>query len=403
MTTNLLNPEQRRLGAVALLLGIVLWCISITASPGSVLLALAVGWLIYLFAQSAVLAHTQGHAVELTSEQFPDIYAQWITCCEKLKIQTPPRIYLVRGTRFLHTFSVPFFKKTRVLVRSDVFDSLDHETDAVRFYLGHVLGRLHTEQNLLLAFLRWPALLLPLLGAAYARARENSCDRYGRACCASPEAAVRALLGCSSVGQPWQHLNVAKYIEQLAHTRGFWASFHELIADSGWSVKRAAFLMDAPLAPAARNPFAYLLALGVPYFGRLSLGLRCLLSLYLVFLALTVMALLFPSYAARLYVNPQRMQLNHAIEASQPARDAVASYYQLYQRMPESLESVGVRPRLMDGSTMLLDTKRNTFNLATSQGSIIFTASLDPQGRLTWSCTAGQGINPNALPDTCQP
>jgi hypothetical protein len=39
-------------------------------------------------------------------------------------------------------------------------------------------------------------LWLPLIGAAYSRAKESTCDRHGPACCASPDVAARAGGAC---------------------------------------------------------------------------------------------------------------------------------------------------------------------------------------------------------------
>ena len=61
--------------------------------------------------------------------------------------------------------------------------------------------------------LRWIP-LLPLLGAAYSRACESTCDRHGLACSGSPEGAARALAALSAGAERWQQLNVATYVDQ---------------------------------------------------------------------------------------------------------------------------------------------------------------------------------------------
>ena len=44
---------------------------------------------------------------------------------------------------------------------------------------------------------------LPLIGAAYSRAREYTCDLHGLACCPNPEHAARAIAAISAGGKRW--------------------------------------------------------------------------------------------------------------------------------------------------------------------------------------------------------
>jgi type II secretory pathway pseudopilin PulG len=113
-----------------------------------------------------------------------------------------------------------------------------------------------------------PASFLPLVGAAYHRACESTCDNYGAACCDDTEDAVRGLSALAAGGRRWQDLNVQEYLHQAGETSGFWMSFHELIGDYPWLVKRVARVSAwgdgrAPQVP-GRNPLAYVFALFVP-------------------------------------------------------------------------------------------------------------------------------------------
>jgi Zn-dependent protease with chaperone function len=74
--------------------------------------------------------------------------------------------------------------------------------------------------------LRWPVLWLALLGAAYSRARESTCDLHGLACSTSPAAAARSLSALSAGSDGWKDLNLVAYQERLKNTSGFWMSFH---------------------------------------------------------------------------------------------------------------------------------------------------------------------------------
>jgi hypothetical protein len=36
------------------------------------------------------------------------------------------------------------------------------------------------------------------------------------------------------------------------------------------------------------------------------------------------------------------------------------------------------------------------------EGQLVFTPAVDEQGRITWSCTNGEGIKPTQLPSSCK-
>src|SRR5690606_20594287 len=177
-----------------------------------------------------------------------------------------PQAYVLNGDGGLNAFATRFLGLQYVVLMSDVVDAMEGHADGVRFYIGHELGHLRMK-HLTGRLLRWPVLWLPLLGAAYARAQESTCDRHGLACSKTPEGAARALAALAAGSERWKNLNLAAYRDQVRHSRGFWMSFHELISGYPWLTKRAARVMnpDAPLP--RRNPFAYLPAAFIPYTG----------------------------------------------------------------------------------------------------------------------------------------
>jgi hypothetical protein len=127
-------------------------------------------------------------------------------------------------------------------------------------------------------------------------------------------------------------------------------SFHELISGYPWLTKRAARVSDERAAPPARNPFAYLFAIFVPFGGRLGGGFSFLILVYIigVFAAIAIPA--YKDYTAR-------AKLNAVVIESQPARDKLVAYYLSNQRIPDTLETAGVEDKLADGSPLSLDPK----------------------------------------------
>lgn len=391
----LVYPRERTLGAITLVLGTLVWLGLILGTFGVALIVLAVGFVLYLFAQSALIAHIKGNGVELSERQFPDLHAQFVACCDRLQITTRPQAFVLNGNGGLNAFATKFLGTQYVVLYSDVVDAMREHTDGVRFYIGHELGHLRMKHLHIGHLLRWPVLWLPLIGAAYSRARESTCDRHGLACSASPEGAARALAALAAGSERWKQLDVAAYLTQTKHTSGFWMSFHELTAGYPWLTKRAARVMDTNAPMPKRNGFAYLLAVFIPYAGRLGGGFGLLILVYVIAVLAAIALPAYQDYTVKAKVSA-------AIGESQSVRDALGSYYQTNQKVPETLDALGIGSPLASGNALSLDPNNMALTVSTEKGPLIFTPSTDDQGRITWDCTGGEGLKAAQLPPPCR-
>jgi len=389
----LIYPRERTLGMITLVLGLLVWVVLLVGTFGGALLMLAVGFLLYLFAQSALIAHIKGNGVELSETQFPDLHAHFAACCDRLNMPERPKAYVIAGNGTLNAFATRFLGLQYVVLMSDVIDAMDKHTEGVRFYMGHELGHLRLR-HLSGHLFRWPVLWLPLLGAAYSRAKESSCDRHGLACCTSPASAAHALAALSAGAKRWAKLDPGSYLRQSAGTNGFWMSFHELVAGYPWLTKRFARVMDTNAPAPRRNGFAYVLALFVPYAGRLGAGFGFLLSVYIVGVLAAVALPAYNDYKIR-------AELQSVVAQSRGARDALAHFYESSQQVPDSLSRIGVGSTLPDGSHLSLDTRRMLLTVSTTRGELIFVPRV-AEGHVLWSCTNGERIKPTQLPASCR-
>ncbi|MES2017816.1 MAG: M48 family metalloprotease [Pseudomonadota bacterium] len=391
----LVYPRERTLGAITLALGLLFWLFLILGTVGIALLMLLVGFVLYLFAQSTLIAHIKGNGVELSERQFPELFAQFAACCDRLEIKNRPEVYILNGNGGLNAFATKFLGTQFVVLFSDVVDAMDEHPDGVRFYIGHELGHLrmgHLSGHLV----RWPALWLPLLGAAYARAKESTCDRHGLACSSSPEGAARSLAALSAGVKRWKDIDVATYVGQASHSSGFWMSFHELTTGYPWLTKRVARVADTSAAPAPRNFFAYVLALFVPYAGRMGAGFGMIMMVYIVGV---LAAVALPAYSD--YMG--KTQMSAAYTDGARAKSAVTAYYNEKQAMPASLDAVGVASQLPNGTHLALDPASMTITVTTRQNQeLVFTPSKDAEGYVVWQCSGGEGTRINQLPRQCQ-
>ena len=390
----LVYPHERTLGTITLVLGILVWLGLIVGTFGAALIAIAVGFVLYLFIQSTLIAHIKGNGVELTEAQFPDLHAQFSASCDRLQMKNRPQAYILNGNGGLNAFATKFLGTQYVVLLSDVVDAMSKHADGVRFYIGHELGHLRMK-HLSGHLLRWPVLWLPLLGAAYSRARESTCDRHGLACSGSPEGAARALSALSAGAERWKEIDVAAYRRQVDHSSGFWMSFHELIAGYPWLTKRVARVMDIEEPMPRRNGFAYLLAVFVPYAGRLGGGFGLLILIYIIGVLAAIAIPAYQDYTVK-------AKISAAVVDSQGVREALGNYYQLNQQIPESLAALGIPPQLANGTRLSLDPRGMVLTVTTQQGALIFTPSANANGRIIWNCINGEGIKPTQLPPSCR-
>ena len=391
---DLVYPRERVLGAITLVLGLVGWLVLIVGTVGIALVVVLLGFVVYLFAQSALIAHIKGNGVELSAEQFPDLYADFVACCERLKMERRPKAYVLNGNGGLNAFATKFLGTQYIVLLSDIADAMEQYAGGVRFYLGHELGHLRMK-HLSTTFFRWPVLWLPLIGAAYSRARESTCDRHGLACAGTPEEGARALAALSAGTKRWRNLDVNAYQRQLAATSGFWMSFHELIAGYPWLTKRAARVLDSKARLPGRNPLAYVLALFVPFAGRLGAGFATLILVYIVGVGAAIAIPAYQDFTIR-------AQLAQAMDESSEARDALAQYFEQRQEVPESLEAVGVSAELPNDVRLELNPRGMILTVMTRRGRLVFTPARTDEGRIVWNCGGGEGTRVQHLPLSCR-
>ena len=214
------NEEQRF--RLMLVWSLLVWGALLLITFGLALVYLLFGFLFYCIAQSALISYIKGNGVRITEEQFPDLKQQISACCRKLGLDEEPQACLMQMGGMLNAFATRFLGRHFLVLYSDVVDGLADNPDALNFYIGHI-----KRKHLHWATIPMPASALPLIGPAYSRAREYTCDRHGLAVLAAG-------------GKRARMMNHRAYVDQAGQTEGFWMSFHELVGDYPWLVKRMA-------------------------------------------------------------------------------------------------------------------------------------------------------------------
>jgi Zn-dependent protease with chaperone function/type II secretory pathway pseudopilin PulG len=399
-------PRDRALTALSMAIGILIWAgivaavsragiQAVAATLGGIISALVIGSIAYVFAKSAAIAHLRGNATEVTEYQLPDLYKQLAVCCEALHVPKIPAMYVQNGNGVMNAFATWFLGRKYVILLSAVVDAMEGNPNGVRFYIGHELGHLLRHDHALLALLRWPALRLPLLGAAFSRARESTCDRHGLACSQSPEVAARSLAALSAGAKSWANVSLEGYRRQVAAGKGFWMSFHELVSSYPWTGKRVIRVLDPNPKIPRRNPLSYLLAMFVPYAGRMGAGIGLLLYVYLVGVIAAIAIPAYQNYTIRAV-------LATAATESQSARQRLADYYLSEKAIPQTLNEAGVADHLPNEVQLSLDPQHMVLTVHTLRGDLIFTPRRGSAGQIIWSCSGGQGVKSEQLPPLCR-
>jgi len=333
----LLYKHEKSLFTISCIIAALFWLILILGTFGLVFFYLLIGYLFFLFAHSAFITHLKGNGVRLTEEQYPDLYASLAKNSEKVGLHHVPEAYLLR-TDFFNALATRFRGRNFVVLFSDVVDALDSQPGAIDFYIGHELGHLHRKHLQWAPFLFFAA-WLPLLGAAYRRSQEYTCDRYGAMCCSDDADVIAAISTMSAGDTRWTSLNLEAYLKQINDTGGFWMSFNELNNDYPWLSKRMAaalsFRQGKDISFPSRHGFAWFLSAFIPRFGG-GAGLSVIVMIAIVGV---LAAVAIPAYQEYIEKADYEIETSEYESATSPAKLDVEQAYQVALTLQDNVTS----------------------------------------------------------------
>ena len=266
--------KERTLFGIAAAISAVAWLaigISVIGLAYSALVAIGV-----LMAHALLLAHVTGNGVRVSSAQLPEIWQKVQEASRKLGMATPPEVYVVQAGGILNAFATKLLSRRFVILYSDLVDACEigaaGAVTELDFVIGHEVGHL-AAGHLAWQWFLLPARIVPLLGPAYSRAREYTCDRCGHAVTGNLEVSSRALAVLAAGGRAGRRVNLDTFVEQVDETGRFWMAIYELNASHPFLSKRVAALRAASglvsRASSSRPVLAYPLA---PFLGVLGAG-----------------------------------------------------------------------------------------------------------------------------------
>jgi Zn-dependent protease with chaperone function/competence protein ComGC len=222
---------------------------------------------LFWIANGLLVAHLRSEAVRVSERQMPALHAAFLDVCARLGLQQPPALYLLQSGGALNAFATRHSGRNFVVVYSDLIDALGADTPEMRFVLGHEIGHIksrHLAKQIALA----PGMFFPLIGPAYRRSWESSCDLHGAFATNNPEASMRAMLALAGGKEAGRTLDPREFAAQNRAERGFFISLHELTSTYPTLSRRTADLealsTGASYPSPPRHPMAFFLALFMP-------------------------------------------------------------------------------------------------------------------------------------------
>ena len=182
-------------------------------------------------------ASVRGTAVQLSPQQFPDLFGTAEDFARTLGLRRRPELFLANGNGALNAFAAQATGYDYVVLSNELFANLHNRNhDGLRFILGHELGhiRLHHVSlwyQVAVAYTQ----LIPLLGPLLSRLREYSCDRHGAYL--SPLGATGLVL-LASGRYTETDVDLDELLRQGRRLRGFWIGLAQLVRSHPFTVRR---------------------------------------------------------------------------------------------------------------------------------------------------------------------
>ncbi len=289
--SNLTLAKEDKYFTFVLIISILVW-LGLLISIFGIFYAGLFGVMLWI-GSGLLTAHLRAEAVRIDERQLPQLHATFLRVCQKLNVRTPPKLYVLQAGGALNAFATRFSGRDFVVVFSDMLEAFGPESSEIQFILGHELGHLksnHITKRIFLA----PGVFFPLIGPAYLRACEASCDRFGAYAADNLDGALRAMMTLSGGKQKDLAMDALAFAGQHYEERGFFISWHELTSTYPTLTQRVVNLLALRdpqyTRTAPRNPLAYLFAIVTPG-GQLGGGAANMLVFVMIIGLLAAMAI----------------------------------------------------------------------------------------------------------------
>lgn len=228
------HPKENFYFKIAAVTGGVFWALIlyITISTPSMIVPLVVLGLMLFVMLRLMKATFFGNALNVNEKQCPEIYAEVQAAAQKLGVKNVPYIFIVNSDGAINAMAIRLVGRGYVLLLGGLVDHYlrDGHEKELQFIITHELAH-HAAGHTAL----WKVLLtgiaawVPLLGKAYGRACEHTCDRAGALAIGDGAAAENALMSLAHGSEAVKaKLDVEAFLEQERHIPEFFGFLMEI-------------------------------------------------------------------------------------------------------------------------------------------------------------------------------
>jgi Zn-dependent protease with chaperone function len=316
--TDLRSARERRLRVLAFVISSIAWLAVVASIIGVIygaFIALAIA-----IAHALWLGHVRGNGVRLGPQQLPHLWSKVTAASQKVGLREPPATYLMQSGGVLNAFATKLFGRRFVILNSALVEACERGVSGVGpTEIDFVIA--HETAHLAAGHLSWfllPVRIIPLLGPAWSRACEYTCDRAGQAFVGNLETSSRALAILAAGARAGRALDLDQFVAQRDESGRFWMAVYELNSTHPYLPKRIAALREAEQPGAAtavgRNVVAYPLA---PLFGMFAGGGAGSAGLFVIAMIGMMASIALPSFERYMALSRQA-----AARSSAPVSDS---------------------------------------------------------------------------------
>lgn len=188
------------------------------------LIGILYAWVLVMFVfwtHLLFVTHLRGSGVKLGPKQFPELHQRVQELARRAGVDPVPDAYVMQAGGSLNALATRFLRTHMIVLFSDLLEACEDDEAARDMIIGHELGHIKAGH------LRWlslimPGMLVPFLGAAYSRARERTCDRYGVALSGDPRGALVGMTVLAAGGRLGRGVDPAAFVQQHEDLDGGW-------------------------------------------------------------------------------------------------------------------------------------------------------------------------------------
>lgn len=242
----LVHPKEKLYFTIALLFSLVVYSallLAVGAMPHLLIYVLIVAFAGHV-AQGIFVGSVLGDGVRVTEKQFPEVYRLVGELAEQMGLRSQPAVYVIQGGGLLNAFATHFASRSFVVVYSDMLElAYERGEAALKFVLAHELAHIRRGHVSNMRWLILPGMILPMLGSAYRRACEYTCDRFGAYF--APEGATQGLLVLAAGSKLYRRIDVREYESQARQERSVWTWLAELLQTHPLLMNRISAVSEA--------------------------------------------------------------------------------------------------------------------------------------------------------------